>query len=322
MTQEPLVFIIHSDDLEKHKRLDTYLGEKIPHLSRSLIKKLFENGEFESKQKLSLKKMPSVGTRIIFHDSGPKDTEILAEDIPLDILFEDEYLLIINKPAGMVVHPAPGNYTGTLVNAVLHHCPDLKGIGDEKRPGIVHRLDKGTTGIMMVAKEQQTHAALVKLLSKHDIIRKYEALIVGARIPSETFLDAPIGRSPHNRLKMATDVKNAKVAKTHFKALEFFERLTHCELKLETGRTHQIRVHLSSLLNAPILNDHLYGRTKEEQLLLSNQIKGLIKDYEYPFLHAKVLGFIHPITKKELFFEKEPPELFQKVLEQLRLESE
>lgn len=317
---QEIQFTITKQDLIDFKRLDAYLSKMIPDLSRSLIKKLFENGSITSNNKIELKKMPTLGTKInfIFPEAAP--TDIPAQNIPLDILFEDEHLLIVNKPAGLVVHPAPGNPDGTLVNAVLFHCKDLKGIGCEKRPGIVHRLDKGTSGIMVVAKDQKTHEGLVNLFSTHDIDRKYQAICFGTKIPSEIKLESTIGRSPFNRLKMANNVKNAKEAITHLTVQEIFHRFTHVELKLETGRTHQIRVHLSDLLCSPILNDHTYGRIKEEQNLLPLKVKKLISTYEHPFLHAKLLGFIHPITKEKLLFEIEPPQIFREVLDLLREE--
>lgn len=314
-------FKISEEDLTEFKRLDAYLSSNLPDHSRSLIKKLFLDGAFRSGTKLELKKMPAAGTIIEFEPGEPKDVSIGPENIPLEILFEDDYLIIINKPAGLVVHPAPGNYTGTLVNAILHHCPNLAGIGNEKRPGIVHRLDKGTSGIMVVAKEQRTHNGLVELFSTHDIKRQYEAICLGARIEPEGTLDAPIGRSPHNRIKMASNVENSKKAITNFRVLEFFEKFSHLELTLHTGRTHQIRVHLSELLNTPILNDQTYGRTKEEKEKLPSAIKKIIKDYEHPFLHAKILGFKHPITQKDLYFEAAPPQVFKDVLVELKKKS-
>ena len=314
MSQE---IIITEEDRKKFKRLDAFLVAKYPHLSRSLIKKYFDDGVFESKSKIELKKMPIAGTSVFFHEPIAKDTSLEPQNIPLEILYEDEFLLIINKQAGLVVHPAPGNPDQTLVNAILWHCPDLKGIGNEKRPGIVHRLDKGTSGIMVVAKEQKTHEGLVELFREHDIQRKYQAICLGNKIQDQT-IESTIGRNPQNRLKMKSNVKNGKNAITHLKVLEYFNYFSHVELTLETGRTHQIRVHLSQDLNSPILNDHTYGRNKEEKQFLPNQIKGLISDYEYPFLHAKILGFTHPITKKELFFEANPPTLFSQVLEGFR----
>jgi 23S rRNA pseudouridine1911/1915/1917 synthase len=315
-------FIITDIDLDQFKRLDTYLSSKLPDISRSLIKKLFKDGSFTSESKIEFKKMPKSGTKIQFVMPELEETNILPENLPLDIVFEDDYLIIVNKAPGMVVHPAPGNYTGTLVNAILHHCPDLQGIGNERRPGIVHRLDKGTSGIMVIAKEQRTHNGLVELFSTHDIDRKYQAICVSNKLPEKATLEAPIGRSPNNRLKMATNVSNSKHAITYLKSVKFFNKLTHVELTLETGRTHQIRVHLSELQNAPILNDKTYGRIKDEKQRLTTAIKNIIGGYEHPFLHARILGFIHPITKEKMFFEKEPPELFQLVLTQLEKESE
>jgi 23S rRNA pseudouridine1911/1915/1917 synthase len=316
---QDFIFTITEADLD-HKRLDVVITKKLENVSRSIVKKLFQEGHIVSDQKIELKKMPPVGTEISITLPEPAPVDVIAQNIPLEILYEDEYLLIINKPAGLVVHPAAGNPDGTLVNAILYHCPDLKGIGHEKRPGIVHRLDKGTSGVMVVAKEQKCHEGLVKLFSTHDIERYYQAIVLGGRIPQEATIDAPIGRNPNNRLKMAADVKNSKPAQTHLKVMEYFKSFSHVELKLETGRTHQIRVHLSQKLNAPIVNDPLYGRSKEEQYQMSSQLKGILKEYEHPLLHAKVLGFKHPITGKGLRFETEPPAIFQDVLEYLRSE--
>lgn len=310
--------IITEEHLGEFKRLDAFLADHITDYSRSLIKKFFDEGLFTSStEKLILKKMPSLGTIIEFELPTLKETDIIPQDIPLEILFEDEHLIIINKPAGLVVHPAPGNSDGTLVNAILFHCPNLSGIGNEKRPGIVHRLDKGTSGIMVVAKNQKCHEGLVELFSTHDIDRYYEAIVLGERLKSEVKLESLIARHPRNRLKMSTKVKEGKNAITHLKVLKFYKGFSHVELKLETGRTHQIRVHLSELLNAPIVNDPLYGLEKEEKLKSNSAIKQLLKDYEHPLLHAKTLGFIHPITKEKLLFEIAPPSIFQDVLNAL-----
>ena len=318
MQDQIIVFTISPEDLQAHKRLDSYLAQRFPDISRSLIKKLFQDQHILSDVKLELKKMPAAGTQINFKMPVANPVDIPAQNIPLEILFEDEELIIINKNAGLVVHPAAGNPDGTLVNAILHHCPDLKGIGNEKRPGIVHRLDKGTSGVMVVAKTQRCHEGLVDLFSRHDIDRLYEAIALGARIPPSETLESEIGRSPHNRLKMSTKVKQGKRALTHMKVLSFFNNFSHVEMKLETGRTHQIRVHLSELLNCPILNDPLYGRKNEEKKFYTDTMKVLLKDYEHPFLHAKYLGFIHPITKKRLEFETKPPQIFQDILESLK----
>jgi len=311
-------FSISEDDLSQFKRLDQYLSHQLPDLSRSLIKKLFEDGHITSSSKIELKKMPKAKTVINFKPPSFNETDLIPENIPLEILFEDDHLIIINKAAGMVVHPAPGNYTGTLVHAILYHCPSLEGIGNEKRPGIVHRLDKGTSGIMVVAKNQRTHEGLVKLFSTHDIKRKYEAIVLGTKIESKQKLESLIGRNPHNRLKMSSNVKNGKAAITNLMVLDIFRSFSHLELTLETGRTHQIRVHLSELLNSPIINDEMYGRAKEEMRAYPDQIKILLKDYSHPFLHARTLGFKHPITKEYIEFNQDPPEIFQNVLKALK----
>ncbi|MBC75681.1 MAG: RNA pseudouridine synthase [Halobacteriovoraceae bacterium] len=317
MSEETIVFTITEEDLQEHKRLDSFLAKRFPDLSRSLIKKLFQDDHIQADVKLELKKMPPALTEIRFKMPVANPVDIQPQDIPLEVLFEDEHLIIINKAAGMVVHPAAGNLDGTLVNAILHHCPDLKGIGNEKRPGIVHRLDKGTSGVMVIAKTQKCHEGLVELFSTHDIDRLYEAIALGARIAPSKTLESQIGRSPHNRLKMSTKVKQGKRALTHMKVLSFFDHFSHVELRLETGRTHQIRVHLSELMNSPILNDPLYGRKNDEKKFFNSTMKSLLKDYEHPFLHAKFLGFIHPITKERLEFETKPPEIFQQILESL-----
>jgi len=312
---------ITAEDHLGHKRLDQALNQKITHLSRTFIKKLFGKEQINlspdspnQKQKIELKKMPPVGTIVEINVPPPIDATAKAENIPLEILFEDEHLIFVNKPAGMVTHPAPGHYTGTLVNAILHYCPDLTGIGDEKRPGIVHRLDRGTSGIMVVAKTQACHEGLVLLFSAHKIDRVYQAIVMGTTLPIGGTLASSIGRSPKNRLKMAAHVRG-KHAITHFKSLTHYAKFSLMELKLETGRTHQIRVHLSTLLKSPILMDPLYGNPKENIQRLGVPFKEILADYAYPFLHAKILGLIHPITKERLFFDVPPPKTFLKILE-------
>ena len=306
---------VTDEDRAEYKRVDQYLAEKIPTLSRSTIKRLFEEDQISASndQKLELKKMPPTGTIISVEVPPPIPTDLIAENIPLDVLFEDEHLIIINKPAGLVVHPAPGHYTGTLVNAVLYHCPDLKGIGSEKRPGIVHRLDMGTSGVMVVAKDQATHEGLVKLFSTHTIQRKYEAICYGVTKTVSGKIETTIGRHPNNRLKMTANVRDGKKAITFYKILKQTEKITHMELTLETGRTHQIRVHMSQVLHTPILSDPLYSDVSSHLKRLPPEVFEVLKDYPYQLLHAKVLGFVHPITKKELYFEAEPPEVFKQV---------
>lgn len=312
---------VENEDLVRFKRLDAFLSYKLQDYSRTMIKKLFEDNHFDSNQKIELKKMPPVGTLISFEPPLIKDTNIQAQNIDLDILYEDEYMVVINKQAGLVVHPAPGNPDKTLVNAILYHCPNLEGVGNEKRPGIVHRLDKGTTGVMVIAKTQKTHEGLVELFSRHDIDRKYDAIAFGNRIPPNKKVETFISRNQNNRLKMTSHTSKGKKAITYIKALEFFKNFALLEMTLETGRTHQIRVHLSEVLNSPILNDTTYGLHKQENKYLPSKIKSLIKEYDHPFLHAKTLGFIHPITKKKMFFEAPAPKLFQDILDILRNEN-
>lgn len=312
--EQDLEVTVTSEDRENFKRLDVFLAEKLPQFSRSTIKRLFEDDQITSKVSLSLNKMPTAGCVIEIEVPPPVPTDLIAEDIPLEILFEDAHLLIVNKPAGLVVHPAPGHYTGTLVNAVLHHCPDLKGIGSEKRPGIVHRLDMGTSGVMVVAKDQKTHEGLVTLFSTHDIERKYEALVVGRLKDLSGTITTTLGRHPTNRLKMAADVKNGKRAVTHYKKIKELGPLTHVELKLETGRTHQIRVHMAQILHTPVLSDPLYGAGDHHLKKLPEEIGLKLKAYPYQLLHAKELGFKHPITGENLHFTTPPPQIFQDVI--------
>jgi 23S rRNA pseudouridine1911/1915/1917 synthase len=311
---------IEKEDLENFSRLDKFLSEKLTDQSRSVIKQLFESGEITSdNHKLTLKKMPAEGVVININIPEAVDTELKAENIPLDILFEDEHLLIINKPAGMVVHPAPGNYTGTLVNAVLFHCDDLKGIGGEKRPGIVHRLDKGTTGVMAVAKSAKAHEGMSNLFATHNIDRIYETIVPAKAFPLTGRIESTIGRHPTNRLKQAINVKAGKHAVTHFRKLETYGPFHHIECQLETGRTHQIRVHLSVVERTPILFDSTYGNPNQDILRLQKEIKTDNKfEYEFPLLHAKTLGFVHPITKEKLHFNAPRPKFFQELLDQLQ----
>jgi len=316
---EHSTIIITEEDRESFKRLDVFLQQRLKQYSRTFIKSLFELDLISSEAvKLELKKLPAAGTVIEIEIPPPLPANAQAENIPLEILFQDEHLLLINKVAGMVTHPAPGNYTGTLVNAVLHHCPDLKGVGNEKRPGIVHRLDKGTSGVMVVAKTQTCHERLVTLFSTHNLVRRYEALIVGTPPLQSGSLGGLIGRHPKNRLKMSTHVRVGKRALTHYKVLGHYDSITHLELTLETGRTHQIRVHLSELLNTPILMDGLYATPTEQLKKIPKQIKELLTDYPHPLLHAKTLEFIHPITNVPLSFTVPAPEVFQNTLKNLK----
>lgn len=323
-----LSLTITSEDRETFKRLDQFLAEKAIGFSRTFLKNLFLKEQIVVSDdspvqcNLELKKMPPVGTIVQILVPPMLPSTALPENIPLEILYEDEHLVFVNKPAGLVTHPAPGNYTGTLVNAILYHCKDIQGIGDQKRPGIVHRLDKGTSGIMVIAKTQACHEGLALLFSSHDIERCYEALVMKNRCQSYGTIESNIDRDPHNRLKMKTNTTRGKKAITHYKVLEMFEKHFHMEYKLETGRTHQIRVHTSEILRMPIIGDLTYGSPNEQMMKLGSEFKELFNGYPYPLLHAKTLGLIHPITKEKLRFEVPPPPLFQSILDFSRKKNE
>ena len=248
----------------------------------------------------------ATGALIALTIPEPEEPEILPEDIPLDILYEDSDVILINKPKDMVVHPAAGHYTGTLVNALMYHCKgDLSGINGVLRPGIVHRIDKDTTGVLIVCKNDRAHNALAEQLKEHSITRKYRAIVCGNLKEDEGTVDAPLGRHPQDRKKMAIVRSGGKRAVTHYRVLERFGNYTYIECQLETGRTHQIRVHMASL-GHPLLGDEIYGRAKSPFKL------------EGQTLHAMVLGFIHPTTGEYMEFEAPLPEYFEKLLEKLR----
>ena len=285
------------------KRLDSYLASKID-VSRSKITKMIKDGNIllnDSKCKASDSII--VGDRISY-EIMDEECLVEPENIPLDIVYEDDDVMVVNKPNGMVVHPAVGNKSGTLVNALMYHSKNLSSINGEFRPGIVHRIDAYTTGLLMVAKSDYAHEFLQKQLQDKTTTRKYVALVWGV-IPNDTgVIDAPIMRDKSDRKKMAVGSTNSKDAITHFKVLERFKDATLIELKLETGRTHQIRVHLS-YIGHPVVNDPVYGRRK------------LIDDTGQ-CLHAKTLGFIHPTTKKYMEFDSELPLCFTNILDRFR----
>lgn len=310
---EIIELTITEEDIEKYRRLDQFLSDKLEEVSRTEIKSLFESDLiFSETQKLVLKKMPPLGSIVKVKKPEIAETSLEAQNIPLEILFEDEHLVFVNKPQGLVVHPAPGHPDGTLVNAILYHCPDIQGVGEEKRPGIVHRLDKGTSGVMVIAKNTKCHRLLVEKFSTHDLERRYEAITMGKEIPVGGTLKSMIGRHNTHRQKMSTKTRsNPKEAITHYKLLARKQNLNLVECKLETGRTHQIRVHMTELLHNPLLGDELYGNIKNQLNLLSEELKSTPLDA--PYLHAKILGLVHPITNQELRFEVPAPEHFQEL---------
>jgi 23S rRNA pseudouridine1911/1915/1917 synthase len=308
---------ITSEDLLEFKRFDHYLAAKCPTLSRSLLKKLYKDGSISGDIPPELKKMPPAGSKIFIKVPPPISEKAYAENIPLDIVFEDDYFLVVNKKAGMVTHPGAGNVSGTLVNAALHHCPEMVEMADAMRPGVAHRLDKGTSGLIILAKNQKALEELMLLFSSRQIEKTYQALVMGARVNPIGTINKTIGRHPNNRLKMAINVEGGREAITHFQVLKNYEKVTYLQIKLETGRTHQIRVHMAQELKHPILCDPLYGNPKQNILQLGEPFRELIGDYPHPFLHAQKLKFIHPFTKEEMEFEAEKPEIFLKTLELL-----
>ena len=302
---------------EAGQRLDAYLASLSDlSLSRSAAARLCEAGAVSVNGKPADKKTRlSEGDRIDCTPPPTEDIPVVAQDIPLDIIYEDEDILVLNKPAGMVVHPAPGNPDGTVVNALLHHCGDsLSGINGERRPGIVHRIDKDTSGLLAVAKNDMAHRALARQLEDHTMYREYRALVRGGFHEEEGTIDAPIGRHPKDRLKMAVLLDGhhtARRAVTHWRVLEPFGQVTYLALRLETGRTHQIRCHMS-YIGHPLLGDTVYGGgntpfEKKHAALLSGQV-----------LHAVSLSFLHPRTNERMTFSCPLPENFLRLLDILR----
>ncbi|MCI8820957.1 MAG: RluA family pseudouridine synthase [Lachnospiraceae bacterium] len=288
------------------ERLDKYLGSVLPDQSRSWLQKLIKKGAVRVNGKaVKASCRLEAEDQIEIDLQEPEELPIPAEDIPLDILYEDADLLIVNKPKGMVVHPAAGHRTGTLVNAVLYHCRgQLSGINGVLRPGIVHRIDRDTTGALVVCKNDRAHVHVAEQLKEHTITRRYVAVVAGVLREDEGTVDAPIGRHPADRKRMAAGVKNGKRAVTHYRVLRRMKGHTLIECRLETGRTHQIRVHMASI-HHPILGDTVYGASKDPYHL------------EGQALHARVLGLVHPVTGAYIEVEAPVPEYMQALLEKL-----
>ncbi len=289
---------------EEKERIDVYLNEELEEFSRSYIQKLIKDGHVKVNGK-PVKSNYRLFCGDVVTVSAPeiKEPEIEPEDIPLDILYEDQDVIVVNKPKGMVVHPAPGHFSGTLVNALLYHCKDeLSGINGVLRPGIVHRIDKDTTGSLLVCKNDAAHKNLAKQMAEHSIHREYEAIVHGNLKEDEGTIDAPIGRSQTDRKKMAVNVKNARDAITHYHVLERFGDYTYIRCELETGRTHQIRVHMASI-NHPVLGDPVYGPKNCPFPGLQGQT-----------LHAKTIGFHHPRSGGYIEIEAPLPGYFTDLL--------
>ncbi len=293
------------------ERADLFLSRQLEKLTRSAAQRLLEEGLVERAGK-ALKKNDKLkaGDSLTVTLPQPEPMDALPEDIPLDIAYEDDHVIVINKPVGLVVHPAPGHARGTMVNALLHHCGDsLSGIGGQLRPGIVHRIDRDTSGLIIAAKNDEAHLSLSRQLEDHSLYREYEALVEGNLREEEGVIDAPIGRHPRERKQMAIDRQNGRRAVTHWKVLARYPGCTHVSCRLETGRTHQIRVHFQSI-GHPVLGDPVYGR------------KGPIKGLMGQCLHAKSLGFVHPATGEEVSLSCPLPDYFTQLLRKLTAQAE
>ena len=293
-------------DEEEGDRLDVYLSGQLGEMSRSYIQKIIKDKKVKVNDKIEKAKyLVKEDDNIIIEIPAPKLLEVTPQDIPIDIVYEDGDLLIVNKPQDMVVHPAPGNYDNTLVNAILYHCREnLSSINGVIRPGIVHRIDKDTSGLLMIAKNNKAHNSLAEQLKDHSITREYEFICHGVMKEDKITVDKPIGRNPKDRLKMGI-VKDGKNAITHFEVINRYENFTHVKATLETGRTHQIRVHALSL-NHPLLGDPLYG-PKNNKFGIKGQI-----------LHARKLGFMHPTTNEYVEFNSELPKYFSDLISKMK----
>ena len=298
--------------IDSGKRLDVFLHEKISGDSRSFLQKLIKDGAVLVNSKpAKMSHRIAAGEKIIVSVPEPKAPVPKPEDIPLKIVYEDPHLLVINKPAGMVVHPAAGNYSGTMVNALLHHCKDLSGIGGELRPGIVHRLDKETSGLMVVAKNDKAHLSLSSQLQKRTLTREYRAIVRKVLPMEEGEIAKPLGRSVRDRKKISVNTRRGKEAVTRFQVIERFSNHTLVKIKLQTGRTHQIRVHFQSL-GFPVLGDKVYGG------VLTQEEKNIGIKISRQALHAQYIKFIHPETGQEMEFKSKLPEDIEEVLKVLR----
>jgi len=287
---------------EAGTRLDKFISEQTEgEITRSAAVKLIEDGNCTVNGKTVQKNYKlKAGDKVVIEIPEAVDVDILPENIPLDIVYEDNDLLVVNKPKGMVVHPAPGHYSGTLVNALMYHCKDsLSGINGEIRPGIVHRIDKDTSGLLIVAKNDTAHKGLAAQIKEHSFTREYEAVVNGA-VKEDGVVNAPIGRHKTDRKKMCVTTENSREAVTHYFVIERFTDSTHLRLRLETGRTHQIRVHMAYIGHS-VAGDEVYGNGKPKSLMGQ-------------CLHAKKIGFVHPVTGEYLEFDSELPEYFKKFL--------
>lgn len=300
------MFNLTVDDNGSGLRIDKLLSVELEGFTRNAVSKLIEGEKVTVNGKTISKNYKcKAGDDISVEIPDAVELDVEAENIPLDIIYEDDDLLVVNKPKGMVVHPAPGNYNGTLVNALLYHCKDsLSGINGVIRPGIVHRIDKDTSGLLIVAKNDMAHIDLAKQIKDHSFHRAYQAVVYGNLKDDEGTVNQPIGRHPKDRKKMAVTLKNSKNAVTHYYVLNRYDKFTHVRCVLETGRTHQIRVHMA-YIGHPLAGDPVYGPKK------------VITELNGQCLHAGEIGFVHPRTKEYMEFKSELPDYFTKFLKKL-----
>ncbi len=298
-------FILDIDETLAKERIDKLIASKFPEISRSHIQKWIENGDvLVNEEQVRTNYKLRVGDTIVCEVPEPEDMTLEPEDIPLDIVYEDHDIIVVNKPRGMVVHPAVGNYKGTLVNALLYHCDDLSGINGVNRPGIVHRIDKDTSGLLVCAKNDKSHMDLCEQLKTKSVSRKYYALVHGVCEHDKFTIDAPIGRDEKDRQKMAVTAKNSRDAKTHVRVIERFKDATLVECVLETGRTHQIRVHMQ-YINYPLVGDPKYSYRSTP-------------DCGGQLLHAFELTLVHPTTKERMTFTCEMPDIMKEKIRLVR----
>ena len=293
--------------VESGERVDAWLAGQLPGMTRSAVQRLLENGSV-TLNGAAVKKNYKVaaGDTFVVAAEPVLELPLIPQNIPLDVVFEDEDVIVVNKPRGMVVHPAPGHPAGTLVNALMYHCGDsLSGVGGAKRPGIVHRIDKDTSGLIIAAKNDMAHLALSAQLADRSLSRVYEAVAAGNFREDSGTVDAPIGRHPNERKKMAVTSQNSRPAVTHWEVLARYRGYTHIRCKLETGRTHQIRVHMA-YIGHPLLGDEVYGHARMPEKGLTGQC-----------LHARELKFIHPHTGESVHLETDLPPYFREVLDRL-----
>lgn len=321
MMSEDKYFEVVVPAIKEKERLDKFLAHRIGNISRARLQRLI------SEKKVLVNGQPARASHLVAPYEKievciprPQKPDILAQNIPLNIVYEDDHLLVVNKESGMVVHPAFANYSGTLVNALLYHCGDLSSIGGRQRPGIVHRLDKDTSGLMVVAKEDLSHYHLSRQFSEKKTEREYRAIAWGKFKKKSGRIETRLARSPKDRIRITVQEKG-KVAVTHYEVLEQYPLLSYVKLILETGRTHQIRVHLN-FVGHPVFGDRTYGGRNRQLGALSNEERqlaaGLLQIMPRQALHAKTLGFIHPVTNEFLRFDSELPDDMKQLLERIR----